>query len=236
MKQRATGIERERAAKTSAGSGNSRCKSPGAGVCLVSLRSSEEVSGVKEGRAVGEAAEEKTELKLCVCVCVCARTHVCSRAQSCPALCSPMDGRPPGSSVHEIFQARTLEWVAITSSRGSSQARDRTLVSVSSTLAGRFFTSCALQPIRVSSVAPRKHDALTGFSQWNSPAPGGSLVAISWRELNFLVPLPVQDLETSKCEAPCLANHSLFLVYGMSGFLIIILKMQIHFAKVEGRI
>ena len=99
----------------------------------MSLRSSEEVSGVKEGRAVGEAAEEKTELKLCVCVCVCvcvcARTHVCSRAQSCPALCSPMDGCPPGSSVHEILQARTLEWVAIASSRGSSQARDRTQVS-----------------------------------------------------------------------------------------------------------
>ena len=33
--------------------------------------------------------------------------------QSCPALCDPMDCNPPGSSVHEIFQARILEWVAI---------------------------------------------------------------------------------------------------------------------------
>ena len=34
-------------------------------------------------------------------------------AQSCPALCDPMDCSPPGSSVHEILQARTLEWTAI---------------------------------------------------------------------------------------------------------------------------
>ena len=36
--------------------------------------------------------------------------------QSCPALCDPIDGSPPGSSVHGILQARTLEWVAISSS------------------------------------------------------------------------------------------------------------------------
>ena len=35
-------------------------------------------------------------------------------AQSCPTLCNPMDCSPPGSSVHEIFQARVLEWGAIT--------------------------------------------------------------------------------------------------------------------------
>ena len=41
--------------------------------------------------------------------------------QSCPPLCDPMDCSPPGSSVHEILQARILEWVAISSSRGSSR-------------------------------------------------------------------------------------------------------------------
>ena len=40
--------------------------------------------------------------------------------QSCPTLCDPMDRSPPGSSVHRISQARILEWVAISSSRGSS--------------------------------------------------------------------------------------------------------------------
>ena len=33
--------------------------------------------------------------------------------QSCLTLCNPIDGSPPGSSVHGIFQARVLEWVAI---------------------------------------------------------------------------------------------------------------------------
>ena len=44
-------------------------------------------------------------------------------------LCDPMDGSLPGSSVHRIFQARTLEWGAIAFSRRSSQPRDRTQVS-----------------------------------------------------------------------------------------------------------
>ena len=49
--------------------------------------------------------------------------------QSCPTLCDPMDGSPPGSSVHGILQARILEWVAMPSSRGSSQPRDQTHIS-----------------------------------------------------------------------------------------------------------
>ena len=46
-------------------------------------------------------------------------------SQSCLTLCGPMDCSPPGFSAHEILQARILEWVAISSSRGSSQPRDR---------------------------------------------------------------------------------------------------------------
>ena len=41
-------------------------------------------------------------------------------AQLCPTLCNPVDCSPPGSSVHGILQARVLEWVAISFSRGSS--------------------------------------------------------------------------------------------------------------------
>ena len=58
-------------------------------------------------------------------------------AQWCLTLCDPMDCSPLGSFVHGILQARTLEWVAISFSRGSSQPRDRTLVSC---IADRFFT------------------------------------------------------------------------------------------------
>ena len=49
-------------------------------------------------------------------------------SQSCPALCGPMDCSLPGSAIHGIFQARILEWAAISFSRGSSQPRDRTRV------------------------------------------------------------------------------------------------------------
>ena len=50
-------------------------------------------------------------------------------AQSCPTLWDPVDYSLPGFSVHGILQARMLEWVTISFSRGSSRPRDRTQVS-----------------------------------------------------------------------------------------------------------
>ena len=58
--------------------------------------------------------------------------------QSCPTLCDPVDCSQPGSSIHGIFQARVLEWVAISFSRGSSRPRDQTQVCH---IVGRRFTS-----------------------------------------------------------------------------------------------
>ena len=58
-------------------------------------------------------------------------------AQLYPALCDPMDCSFSGSSVHGIFQAGTLEWVAIPFSMGSSWLKDWTLISC---IAGKFFT------------------------------------------------------------------------------------------------
>ena len=49
--------------------------------------------------------------------------------QSCPTLCDPMDCSLPGFSVHGILQARILEWVTTSFSRGSSQPRNQTWVS-----------------------------------------------------------------------------------------------------------
>ena len=60
----------------------------------------------------------------------------------CLTLCDLMDYSLPGSSVHGILQARILEWVAISFSRGSSQPRDQTWVSC---IAGRFFTNWAMR-------------------------------------------------------------------------------------------
>ena len=56
--------------------------------------------------------------------------------QSCPTLCDPIDSSLPGSSIHGIFQARGLEWVAISFTWASSQPKDQTQVSL---IAGRLF-------------------------------------------------------------------------------------------------
>ena len=96
------------------------------------------------------------KLIMCVCVCVCVYiyiyiyiygynyvsiniyqsyicvhlyTHTYVFSHSVLSLCDPLGCSPPGSSIHGIFQARTLEWVAISFSRGSSQPRNWTCVS-----------------------------------------------------------------------------------------------------------
>ena len=67
-----------------------------------------------------------SKLSQCACRGV-LRCELC--AQSCPTLCDPMDGSPPGSSVHGILQVRILACVTMPSSRGSSWSRDGTCVS-----------------------------------------------------------------------------------------------------------
>ena len=73
-------------------------------------------------------------------------------AQFCPTLCDPMDCSPPGSSVHGILQARIMEWVAMPSSRGSSQLRDQTHV---------FYVSCTGRQAGSLPLAPRKSETKT---------------------------------------------------------------------------
>ena len=89
-----------------------------------------------------------------VCLCMC--------AQLCPTLCNPLNCSPPGSSVHGIFQARILEWVAIASSRGSSLPWNQTQVSCSSCIASGFFTT---EP-------PGKHQDHE-YYQWQKKRGGG---------------------------------------------------------------
>ena len=61
-------------------------------------------------------------------------------SQLCPTICNPMDHSPPGSSDHEILQARKMEWVDIPFSKKSSRPRDWTQVSC---IIGRHFTDWA---------------------------------------------------------------------------------------------
>ena len=52
-------------------------------------------------------------MKRCSVLLIIAAAAAAKSLQSCPTLCDPIDGSPPGSSIPVIFQARTLEWVAI---------------------------------------------------------------------------------------------------------------------------
>ena len=63
--------------------------------------------------ATSEQKFQELSLQMCVCV-----------SRSVVSDCDHMDCSPPGSSVHGISQARILEWVAISSPRGSSLRRD----------------------------------------------------------------------------------------------------------------
>ena len=96
-----------------------------------------------------------TTHSLCLCVWVCVSKFlfligiICYESESevtqlCLTLCHPMDCSLPVSSVHGIFQARTLEWVAIIFSRRSSQPRDWSQVSH---IVGRRFTIWATRKV-----------------------------------------------------------------------------------------
>ena len=70
---------------------------------------------------------------VCCCCCLIAKSY--------PTLWDPVDCSPPGSSVHGVLQAIILEWVALSSSRGSSWPRDQTCISWALALTGRMSTT-----------------------------------------------------------------------------------------------
>ena len=84
-------------------------------------------------------------------------------SQSCAALCNPMDCSLPGSSVHEISQARTLKWVAISFSKRSSRSRDQTHISYVSCIGRQVLYHWA--PWEVKPAATRKTILL---AEWGS--------------------------------------------------------------------
>ena len=124
--------------------------------------------------------------------------------QSCPTLCDPTDCSLPGSSVHGILQAKILEWVAIPSSRGSSQSRDRSCVSYVSFIGRWVLCSpgrcppASLTCFQVSecmmfciSCGPQHRYALTEnpvlFFSWPPPHPFGfNFSAVLWGSIHGL--------------------------------------------------
>ena len=110
-------------------------------------------------------------------------------AQSCPTLCDPMNCSLPGSSLHGILQARVLEWVAISFSRGSSRPRDRIPVSC---IPGRRFNLWATTEAHLPFIY--------------SPSPS---TASTWQ-------LPLthsKNLTILLIDASCKWNHAAFVFY-----------------------
>ena len=104
--------------------------------------------------------------------------------ESCPTHCGPMDLSPPGSW---ILQVRTLEWVATSSSRGSSPPRDQTHVSYVSCIAGQFFTTAAAAAVAAESLQsyPTLCDP-TDCSPPGSPVPGILQArTLEWAAISF---------------------------------------------------
>ena len=62
----------------------------------------------RSGRVLGIVYKKILNLQLIAAAAAAAKS-----LQSCPTLCDPIDGSPPGSSVPGVLQARILEWVAI---------------------------------------------------------------------------------------------------------------------------
>ena len=129
-------------------------------------------------------------------------TFVCSFAQLCLTLCGLMDCYPPGSCDHVISQVRILEWVAISSSRGSSQPRIKASSPTSPTLTVRFFTtsttwedqktpSQAFQSLLRGSMLSRDNDTQEDWRR----APGsrnGGLSSTAGKRLSLLINFPVR--------------------------------------------
>ena len=78
----------------------------------------------KQPRCSSVGKQMKCSMSMWQNACICAKS-----LQSWPTLCDSVDCSLPGSSIHGILQARILEWVAMPSSRGSSQPRDWNCVS-----------------------------------------------------------------------------------------------------------
>ena len=130
----------------------------------------------------------------------------------------PMDCSPPGSSVHGILQARILEWVAISFSRGSSRPRDWTQVSHT---AGRRFNLCT-----------------TREAQWPLRKAFLPLLAILWKSackrvyLSFSPLLLASLLFTAICKVSS-DSHFAFLHFFSVGMVLIPVSYTMSWTSVD---
>ena len=119
-----------------------------------------------------------------------------SLSAKCPTLCNPMDYSPPGSSAHGISQARILELVAISFSKGSSQTRDQTCLSCT----GRQILNLQLS----HQGSPRK-ELITCFKGLLCAAPwaGHCVLRVSFRVMLLQSEQTEQKLSRCPCTRVC---------------------------------
>ena len=107
--------------------------------------------------------------------CMSSLTCVCSAAQLCPALCHTLDCSSPGCSIHEISQARILEWIVIPFSRVSSRPRHRNCISCIGEMVLYLCTTWE---------APYLHEASQILSHEKGEQNGAASVTRAWRRGN----------------------------------------------------
>ena len=122
--------------------------------------------------------------------------YCCLVAYSCPTLCDPVGCSLPGSSIHGVFQARILEWVVISSSRGSSWPRNWTHISWGSCIVRWILYNWAtwVAPIWVSLIG-KVHSWLRKSGVviiWLLKVGTSTGLRHSWRGLALKSPKPAQ--------------------------------------------
>ena len=105
--------------------------------------------------------------------CMSSLTCVCSAAQLCLTLCHPLDCSSPGCSIHEISQARILEWIVIPFSRVSSRPKHRNCISC----IGRMILDLC-----TTWEAPYLHEASQILSHEKGEQNGAASVTRAWEE------------------------------------------------------
>ena len=142
-----------------------------------------------------------------------------------------MDCSLPGSPVHGIFQARILEWVTISSSRGSSQPRDWTLVTCVSCIGRRILYHCATweapshKCLGCYFTIMSKMHKLTFTSYKNNDKWMRHLPSRSFLSLTFLCPcghIPMEsDIERSDSFFVVVVYLFIYFVFGCAGSLLL---------------
>ena len=162
---------------------------------------------------------------------------MCMRAkllQSCLTLCNPMDCSLPRSSVHGILQARILEWVAMPSSRGSSQHRDWTHISG---IAGGFLTTEPSGEAKINVLFPDsqfhilqcsvfKRNPLSSCNRWKVVFKENNLIVIMIFFILFYFYIYLSPLDYLRCNSHTIKFN--ILKYGIQFFFSTLAKLYNH--------